>query len=108
MLACVVHQYATHQLRRNSEEMRAVLPPRISLIDEFEIRLIDERRRLQCVLATLASQVVTGQTSQLAVDQRHQFFECRLIALSPIDKKLRDAFAGLHKSLVSQQFTTNV
>jgi hypothetical protein len=54
------------------------------------------------VLASLAPQVITGESSQLAIDQRHQSFECRLVAFTPIDQKLRYGFAGLHKSLVSQ------
>jgi hypothetical protein len=102
MLARVVHQYPSHQLRCDSEKVGAILPLRISLIYEFEISLVHERRRLQRVLATLAPQVITGQTSQLAIDQRHQLFECRLVAFTPIDEKLRYAFAGLHKSVVSQ------
>jgi hypothetical protein len=35
VLARVVHQYAPHQLRGDSEKMGAILPFRISLIDEL-------------------------------------------------------------------------
>jgi hypothetical protein len=81
----MVHQYSSHELCCDSKKVGAILPLRISLIYEFEISLVYERRRLQRVLATLASQVITGQTSQLAIDQRHQSLECRLIAITPID-----------------------
>src|SRR5215470_1388794 len=94
MLARVVHQYAPHQLRGNSEKMGAILPFCISLIDELEIGLVDERGGFECVLGALAPQVVARQPSQLAVDQRHQFFERRLIAVTPLDQKLRYAFRG--------------
>jgi hypothetical protein len=58
----------------------------------FEISLVDERRGLKCVFGAFAAQVVARKASQLAVDQRHQLFKRRLIALTPVDQKLRYAF----------------
>ena len=75
------------------------------MIYEFEISLVYERRRLQRVLTTLASQVITGQTSQLAIDQRHEFFKRRLIAVAPVEQKLRYTFGGPH---IAPEFTTNI
>ena len=65
--------------------MGAILPLRISLVHQFEIRLIDEGSRLQRVAGSFATEVIAGETAQFVVDERHQFLERRLVALTPVD-----------------------
>ena len=96
MLARVIDEYAPHQLGGNAEEMGAILPSGVSLIDELQIRLVDERGWLQRVTGTFAAQIVTRETAQFVVNQRHQFLERRLVAVAPIDEQLGYAFGGLH------------
>jgi len=48
----MIDKDAAHQLGRDAEEMRAVLPVYVSLINEPEISLIDERRGLQRMAGT--------------------------------------------------------
>ena len=66
------------------------------MIDEFEVRLVDKRGRLKCVAGSLAAQVVAGEATQFVVDERHQFFECCLIAFAPVNQELRYAVRSLH------------
>jgi hypothetical protein len=53
--ARVVHENAPHHLRSHTEELRAVVPLGAALVDEPEIRLVDERRGLERVLLSLAT-----------------------------------------------------
>src|SRR5437667_6921300 len=70
MGAGMVHKDAAHQLRGDAVELRTVLPLRVLLIDQLEVSLVDQRRRLQRVALTLSPQIVTRQPAQLAVNQR--------------------------------------
>ena len=40
----VVDQHAAHRLRRDRKEVGAILPAHTTLIDELQIRFVDERR----------------------------------------------------------------
>jgi hypothetical protein len=67
--AGAVHQNASHHLGRDREELRAVPPIRAMLIDETNVRLVDERGRLECVAGSLATELRSGVTTQFGVDQ---------------------------------------
>ena len=71
--AGVIDQDAAHQLGRHREEVRTVLPHGAPLIDETEIGLVHEGRRLQRVVRALAPKAQGGAPPQLAVDGGHQF-----------------------------------
>ena len=43
----VVHEDAPHHLGRHGEELRAILPVGVSLVDQAEVRLVDQGGRLQ-------------------------------------------------------------
>lgn len=43
----VVNEDAAHQTRGDREKVRAVLPVDLALIDQFEVGLIDQHRRVQ-------------------------------------------------------------
>src|SRR5689334_13181510 len=70
--ARMVHEDLPHEVGRNTEKMRTVLPWSAFGADEAEIRLVDERRALQGVAGTLASQKALRETVQLAIDERHE------------------------------------
>src|SRR3989454_6350932 len=90
MTPCMIDQDAAHQLCGNSEEVRAVFPVNALAIDQPHICLVDQRCRLQRVTGTLAAHVMAGQLAQLAIDQRHQLVERRFVAVTPLNKQLRD------------------
>ena len=86
----VVDENPAHRLRRDPEEVRAVLPPDVALLDELHKRLVDQRRRLERVVLALAPQVARGAASQLAVDQREELVERVLLAGRQIVEQARD------------------
>ena len=53
-LARVVDEDPAHQLRRDSEEMRPVLPIGMTLLDEAYVCFVDQSGSLQGVVAALA------------------------------------------------------
>jgi hypothetical protein len=57
----VVDEDAPHHLGRHSEEVRAILPIGVSLIDESEVRLVDQGRRLQDVPGALVLQLAAAR-----------------------------------------------
>src|SRR5262245_17607879 len=44
--ARVIDEHSPHQTRRDAEEMRTILPPKLSCIGEPDKGFVDERRRL--------------------------------------------------------------
>jgi hypothetical protein len=89
----VVNQNPTHQRRRQSEELSPVFPTDVLLIDESQVRLMNEHGRFQREKMRLPSQQVFGQTTQFAVDHRHESIKRSLIALAPAEKHLCNAFS---------------
>jgi hypothetical protein len=86
----VIDQDTAHDVRRDREEMSAALPAHAALIDELEIRLVDERRRGKRMVAALTPQVAPGQATQFAVNGVHQRGSDRLLAVAPRRKESRD------------------
>ena len=62
--------------------MRAVLPLHLLHVDQPQIRLVDERRRLQGMAAPLTLHVARGNAAQLRVDERQQRVE--RVGLAPV------------------------
>jgi hypothetical protein len=59
--ARAIYQNAPHQLSSKREEMAAVLPMHVFLIDQPEICLMDQSSGLQGIPRILTSHVVMGQ-----------------------------------------------
>ena len=74
--------------------MRAVLPRRLTHVDQSHVGFVDERRRLQRVVAPFLRHVLSGNFPKLAVDERRQLLECALVALAPGQKQARDLMVG--------------
>lgn len=77
---CVIHENPSHCLRRDSKELRAVLPVDRVLPHQTHVRLIDERRRLERVVAPLVPEKACRYAPQLVVDERQQALECFAVA----------------------------
>jgi hypothetical protein len=95
-VAGVVHEDAAHHVRGDADELRAVPPIDATLVDEPEVGFVHERCGLERVTAALFAEEVGGEAAQFAVNQRHQLLERVLIAVFPVDQKLRYAFRRLH------------
>jgi len=99
MLARMIDQDASHQLRRDAVKLCPILPARVSLVDELQVGLVDQRGWLQSMVLPFATQIVSCQPPQFAIHERHQLLESCLVAGAPIDEQLGNAFGWLHSDL---------
>jgi hypothetical protein len=83
MLPGMMNQNLSHQVGGDGEELRAAATFHLGLIDHPQIRLVDQRRRLERVVLPFASNVGRRQTAQLAVQQRDKVAQCLLITATP-------------------------
>jgi hypothetical protein len=72
------------------EEMRPALPLDAVQVDEHQVRLVDERGRLERVIAPLALEEAVGQAPQLPVDQWQELLCGGGMARIEIAQELRD------------------
>ena len=86
----MIDEYASHQLRGDAEEVRAILPLHVSLVHQPNVSLVNQRRRLQRVTRLFASQVARSLSTEFVVDDRHQLVERLFVAALVADKQLRD------------------
>jgi hypothetical protein len=103
----VVDENPSHQLRGDGEEVRPVLPLHAALIDELQIRLVHQRRRLERMVGSLARKVPFGQRLQLPVDHRHHLVEGFRAAVAALLEKLREvrrSGQGGHCGLLPDRF----
>jgi hypothetical protein len=70
---CMVDEHAPHHHRGQAHELCPIPPVHLSLIDQPEIGLVHERRRLQRVGVALTRQVATGKPPELLIHERKQF-----------------------------------
>jgi hypothetical protein len=77
--------------------MRSVLPVDAALVNQLYIRFVDERGRLQSVIAAFAAQIIARQLFQLGVNQRKNIVEDIFISR----RELREHFGYVifHKGL---------
>ncbi len=68
VLARMIDQQAAHYLSSNSEKVCAVLPVDPRLIDESQVRLMNQRCRLQRVIDSFTPQIIRRKLAQFIVD----------------------------------------
>ena len=93
-----VDENAAHHLRGDAEKMRAVAPLYAPLIDETEICLVNERRRLQRVSLIFASHGSRGLTMELVVDRREKTIGRVGVTVAPGEEQsgdIRGSGAGI-------------
>jgi hypothetical protein len=95
MPACVIDQNSAHHLSRDGAEMWPVLPARVALVDELEIRFVYERGRFERMARPLALQIRSGERTELAVHHRHEFVGGVTISVTQTEKTLRCMMCGL-------------
>jgi hypothetical protein len=83
-------------LCRNRKKVRAAFPINISLVNQFQISLVNQRGRLQSVVGSFASQVLSRLTVKLGVNERHQFVNSLMISVAPLSQDFRNVlFSGV-------------
>jgi len=83
----VVHEDTAHHAGSDAEEVAAILPLDASLVDETQIRLVHQRRRLQRVIGPLAAKMGAGQPAQLVIDEREKLFLDGRVAAAPLGEQ---------------------
>jgi hypothetical protein len=82
---------AAHGLGGRCEEITSAVPALGPFgIDQPQIRLVDERRGLQCLPGLLVRQFLRGQLAEFVVDERQQLL--RRVGIAPLNRRqnLRD------------------
>jgi len=85
----VVHEYLSHEARRHTQEVPAILKVSRTLAREAQIRFVHQSRALQGVSTPLPTQVVVGEPMQLAVEEGYQSVERGRIARLPLGEQRR-------------------
>src|SRR6476620_9829722 len=82
--SCMIDEYSAHRLRSDRKKVRPVLPVHLTLVDQFQVRLVDQSCRLERVADALASEIVCRLSMQLSVNDRHQRVECIFLSEAPL------------------------
>ena len=88
--ACMVNENATHGLRGNAEELRAIAPLDTTLIDETQIRFVHECGGLKRVFAGLSAHGARGLPVQLRINRRQELFAGGCVATAPREEEPGD------------------
>ena len=86
----MIHQHSSHQLRGDAEEVTSILPIDLPLIEEPQIRLVDDGGDLQTIVSPFAAQAARSEDTQLVMDERHKAIERFSAAAVPRMEQLRD------------------
>src|SRR5262245_58701444 len=78
-----IDQDPPHQLGADCEEMGPARPADSPNIDEPDVQLVDEGRRLKCGIRLFAGHVVVGESVEFSVDERYQSVARALVASRP-------------------------
>jgi len=82
-------------LCRDAKEVCSILPGDTILPDEPEVYLVDERRRLECVIDAFAPKIRRGGPPELPVDERQQIVASLQIAMPPRPEQSADVTGWL-------------
>ena len=91
----MINQNPAHHLRGYAEEMSAVLPVHLSLIDKAQISLVDKRGRLQSVTRALQPQVAVGHAAQFLIYGANYIIQCLAVSTAPGNQPLGDLLMRL-------------
>ena len=86
----VIDEDAAHHLRGDGEEVAAILPVDVALIEQLQVGLVDDGGGLQPVVPPLARELARGQRIELVVDERDQTVERVTAAVTPRVQHLGD------------------
>ena len=86
MSSRVIDQDAAHDLGGDREEVRAIRPVHILLIDQANISFIYQSSGLKGVVFSLSAHVTAGEAVELVVDQRIQLVQSGLVPFAPLSE----------------------
>jgi hypothetical protein len=104
----VIDQDPAHDLRRHTKEVRPILPIDLPLIDEPQVHLMNERRRLQGVAGPLAAKLARRYATEFRVDEWQQLIERTAVAATPSTKQRRDVAGRGQERLLCSGETRSV
>ena len=91
LLPGVINQDSADRLGADGEEMRAALPINAGLIDQLEIRLVDQCGGLQRMIRPLAPKMPRGKGTEFIINKRHELGGSRsAVAVFHADEKFGD------------------
>jgi hypothetical protein len=92
----VIDQDPAHDLRRDTKEMRSILPIDLALVDEPHVRLMNKGRRLQGVVGPFVPKLARGNAAELCIDEWQQLIEGSPVASTPVAEQCRDVARRHH------------
>ena len=91
---CVVDEDPPHHARRDPVEVTPVPPLPHLLVEQLEEGLVDEARRLEGVVPSLAAQIRPCQLAELAIEDGHHLVSSPIVALPPAAQQPGDGLLG--------------
>src|SRR2546426_6228050 len=88
--ARMVDKNLAHDRGGEIKEVRLVLPVRDGSIDESNIGLVNQGRRLEREAGRLVAQKAARQTPQFPVNKRHYLVDCVLVTCTALPQQLRE------------------
>ncbi len=93
----VIDKNPSDRLSGDGKEMGPVLPFGALLIHQFQVSLVDECSRLECVARALLLHQLFGERSQTVVNQRQELIRRPAVALAGVHEELGNvSVAGRH------------
>jgi hypothetical protein len=86
MMPRVINQHLPHQPGGNSQEVCAIAGFERSLVNQPQIRLMDQRGALQRMTGTFAPQLASRDIAQLLINKRDQALEGFLVSRPPTNE----------------------
>ncbi len=87
----MVDQDAPHGLGGHTEEVRPARERDLGLIHQLDVRLVDQRRRVERLVGRAVAQETARQHAELLVDERRQLVQGPRLTLADAAQQLRDA-----------------
>ena len=79
----MIYEDMAHHACRHGQKVRAVVPLNGLPVDQADICLVDERRRLKAMPHAFSGHATPRDSVKLLMDERDQSLEGTLVALSP-------------------------
>ena len=94
MSSRVIDQDASHDLGGDREEVGAIRPVHILLIDQTDVRFIYQSSGLKCMVFSLLAHVTAGEAMELVIDQRVQLVQSGLVSFAPLSEQFSNLMSG--------------
>jgi hypothetical protein len=79
-----------HNLRGCRDKMRPALPDRLGIVNQLQVRFVENGGRLQGVASSLPAHVMVGEPVQFRMHQREQLSQRFLVSVAPLAEQLGD------------------